>query len=353
MNSLGGYQQGSGGTDAVPSEVGPFSGVWSKPAVWPGDGGYVYFPTNGDSLDAFQRTVTGSGDVSFNFVASTANSGNTFGFGTGTPVVTSNGTTSGSAVLWIIHATGNGLDSQLEAYDPIPANQGSNGTLDEIWSSSFFTSTVFSAPGVDNGVIYVGTKDSTLLGFGLRSTSNPDVAGNNVTFAPTAISQPVTGTATFTASRSTTISSFTLSGSAFAMGSPSSTLPVTLAANQSVSVPITFTPNALGDNPGSLTANATSGAAELTLDGQGVTPTSTFSISPSDVAFEPQLIAGPPTSIGVTFTNTSGSAITDQRIQESDSPLHRVGRSRESVARRGRVAQLHSDVRATWFLRRL
>jgi hypothetical protein len=41
MDSLGGYQQGPTGSDAVPFETGPSGGVWSKPAVWPGDGGYV------------------------------------------------------------------------------------------------------------------------------------------------------------------------------------------------------------------------------------------------------------------------------------------------------------------------
>ena len=45
MNDLGGVGQGPGGTDKVVAEVGPYGGVWSKPAVWGGDGGYVYLPT--------------------------------------------------------------------------------------------------------------------------------------------------------------------------------------------------------------------------------------------------------------------------------------------------------------------
>jgi len=45
MNDLGGVQQGPGGSDRVVGEIGPYGGVWSKPAVWGGDGGYVYLPT--------------------------------------------------------------------------------------------------------------------------------------------------------------------------------------------------------------------------------------------------------------------------------------------------------------------
>jgi len=302
----------------VPSEIGPYGGVWSKPTVWPGDGGYVYVPTagtvgfatNGGSLDVFQRVVNGSGDVSFNLVGATAHSGNTFGYGSGTPIVTSNGMTSGSAVVWIIHATGsNGLDSQLEAFNPVPVNPGSNGTLEEIWSSSFFTSTVFAAPSADNGVVYVGTKDQTLMGFGHLATANPALSGANVRFTSTVVSQSTAATATFTATAPTTVSSFTQSGAAFAMGSPSLPLPASLATGQSISVPITFTPTALGDNPGSITANISGGVAEETLDGQGVSPSATFTISPSEVAFAPQLIGGSPTTIGVMFTNVSGAAI--------------------------------------------
>src|SRR5487761_1927848 len=42
---LGGFQDGPSASDAVPSVVNAGGGVWSKPAVWPGDGGYVYLLT--------------------------------------------------------------------------------------------------------------------------------------------------------------------------------------------------------------------------------------------------------------------------------------------------------------------
>ncbi|MGD0693057.1 MAG: choice-of-anchor D domain-containing protein, partial [Acidimicrobiales bacterium] len=313
QNSLGGYEQGPSQGDDVLSEVQASGGVWSKPAVWPGDGGYVYAPTagtvgfqtNGGSLDVFQRTVTNN-NVSFQLAGATANTGNTFGYGSGTPIVTSNGTTSGSALVWIIHATGpNGLDSQLEAFNPIPVNN----SLEEVWSSAPFGSTVFSEPGVDNGIVYVGTKDSTLMGFGALASPTPALSGTDVSFPATTVSQSVTQNATFTATSPTTVSSFTESGSAYTMGTPSMTLPASLTSGESISVPVTFTPTALGANPGTLTANDTGATSELNLSGQGETATASFTISPTSVNFAPVPIGGTPVTMNVTFTNVSTSAI--------------------------------------------
>ena len=319
QNNLGGFEQGTNpsGSDDVPSEVSASGGVWSKPAVWPTnviDGGYVYVPTagtggfatNGGSLDVFQETVTNTNEVSFQLAGATANTGNTFGFGSGTPIVTSTGTTSGSALVWIIHATGNGQDSQLEAFNPIPVNN----SLEEVWSSLPFTSTDFSEPGVDNGVVYVGTKDDTLMGFGALASSTPALSGAEVNFPATTVSQSVTQNATFTASATTTVSSFTESGIAYTMGTPSRTLPATLSSGQTITVPVTFTPTALGANPGTLTANATGAASEITLNGQGATATAEFTISPPSVDFAPAPIGGSPITTDVTFANVSSSAIT-------------------------------------------
>jgi hypothetical protein len=314
QNNLGGYEQGAGDTDNVPAEVNSSGGVWSKPAVWPGDGGYVYVPTagtagfmtNGGSLDVFQRTVTTDNDVSFQLAGATANTGNTFGYGSGTPLVTSDGTTSGSALVWIIHAAGpSGQDSQLEAFNPIPVNN----SLDEVWSSSTFTSTVFSEPGVDNGVVYVGTKDDTLLGFGALASSTPALSGADVNFPATTVSQSDTENATFTATAPTTVTSFIEAGAGYTMGSPSRTLPASLSTGQSITVPVTFTPTALGANPGTLTANISGATSQINLSGQGETATASFTISPTSAAFAPALIGGSDVTIPITFTNISSSGI--------------------------------------------
>jgi hypothetical protein len=315
QNNLGGYQQGPNDTDDVPSEVGPDGPVWGKPSVWPGGGGYVYIATagtasfdpNGGSLNAFKRTVNSNGVVSFTLAAATADTGNVFGYGSGSPIVTSDGSKPGSALLWIIHAIGpSGLDSELQAYNPIPTAKHS---LEEVWSSTPFTSTVFSQPDVDKGAVYVGTKDQTLMGFGALASRSSALSGRDVTFPATAVSQAITENATFTASRHTTVSSFTVSGS-YSIGQASSALPASLSSGQKITVPVTFTPSSLGTNRGTLTANITGAVSELTLTGQGETPTASFTISPSEAVFPPALIGGPSSKpIPITFTNVSANPI--------------------------------------------
>jgi iron transport multicopper oxidase len=64
-DSLGGVSQGPGGSDNVIQRLGPRGGVWSRPGVWPGDGGYVYIPTSsgtsgGGSLRAHPTRSAGA-----------------------------------------------------------------------------------------------------------------------------------------------------------------------------------------------------------------------------------------------------------------------------------------------------
>ena len=115
--------------------------------------------------------------------------------------------------MWIIHSPGSGgANAQLEAFNPVPVNPGSNGTLEELWSSGTFTASTFSQPAVDNGMLYVGTKDGSVLGFGTLPSSAPAVAGTNLSFPATVVGQSVTMNETFTASAPTTLSSFAIAG---------------------------------------------------------------------------------------------------------------------------------------------
>ena len=66
---------------------------------------------------------------------------------------------------------------------------------------------MFSEPGVGNGIVYVGTKDSTLLAFGALPSTTPALSGSNVSFASTVVSQSTSGAATFTAAAPTTVTS--------------------------------------------------------------------------------------------------------------------------------------------------
>lgn len=331
MDDLGGYQQGASGGDDVESESSTSEGsVWGKAGVWPGDDGYIYYATsgsgplstNGGALEAFQRVDTG-GTLTFSLAGSTSNSGNVFGFGSGSPIITSDGTTSGSALLWVIHTDEpNGGDAQLEAFDPVPVGSpGPSAPLEQVWSSPTFTATVFSEPSVDNGVLYVGTRDGTLLGFGALASSTPALSGSNLTFPTTVVSQSSDLTETFTATVPTTVNSLTVSGAAYSLGAGAPSLPVTLSAGQSLNVPVTFTPDAYGSNEGTLTANITGDTAIVGLSGEGDEASASISISPDDVTFPTQLIAGPSVYAPVTITNVSTSAITVNGIDYPASPF--------------------------------
>ncbi len=172
-DSLGGFETGPGDTDGAVSEYGPAGAagrVWSTAGVWPGDGGYIYIntATNEDTpggLDAYQ--VTGTTTPALTPVLTSPPS---TGFGTSSPVITSDGTTSGSAVLWIVHMDGAGdPGSTLQAYDPVPED----GTLRMIGQWPIGTGTKFNPPGIGGNRVYVGTQDGHILGFGALPTPAP------------------------------------------------------------------------------------------------------------------------------------------------------------------------------------
>jgi hypothetical protein len=102
-DNLGGVAQGPGGTDATVQTVGPYNGVWGHPAFWGGDGGYVYTIPNQGSLSAFKVGASANGLPTLTRVARSVG---TFGYTSGSPVVTSDGTTSGSALVWAIYSGG-------------------------------------------------------------------------------------------------------------------------------------------------------------------------------------------------------------------------------------------------------
>ena len=90
----------------------------STAGAWPGDGGYVYISTDQGAsggpgkLDVYKFMPTTKGVPALRLVG--VSSQNTV-FGTSGPLITSDGTTSGSAVVWIIDA------ATLQAYDAGPS----------------------------------------------------------------------------------------------------------------------------------------------------------------------------------------------------------------------------------------
>lgn len=268
-DELGGYQQGTGQGDQVVQRLGPSGAVFGRPGVWPGDGGYLYIPTSccqngGGNLDVYQYGQTASGDPSLSEVAT---SSDVFGFGSGSPVVTSNGATSGSALVWIIWAANRmGAGGQLRAYDPIPVN----GQPVLRWSAPIGNATNYSTPGVGAGRLYVGTRDGKVFAYGSPVVS--PLGGSGLSFPRTTDgTSSAPQTLTITANKdNVTINTLTSSDpSEFRLGAPSQSLPATLNTGQQITVPVTFGPNHPGAIGGQVTASTNAGDVPFALSGTG------------------------------------------------------------------------------------
>jgi outer membrane protein assembly factor BamB len=163
-DNMGGYQQGPGGGNAVLQELGPFNGVWGHPAAYGGQGGWVYVleSSGGGYLRALSYGLSGTGLPQ---LSSAGTSSESFGYTSGSPLVTSNGTTPGSAVVWVVYASGStesGAGGQLRAYSATPTE----GNLALLWSGKIGKSSKFAVPTAYEGRVYVGTRNGRLLAFG-------------------------------------------------------------------------------------------------------------------------------------------------------------------------------------------
>jgi hypothetical protein len=172
-DNMGGFRQGAGKSDAVLQTLGPFDGVWGHPAVYGGQGGWVYVleSSGGGYLRALSYGVNGQGLPELSDAGQSAES---FGYTSGSPLLTSNGTTAGSAVVWVVYtrssseeAAEKGTGAQLRAYASTPTNS----TLPLLWSAPIGTASKFSVPTAYNGRVYVGTRSGRLIAFGSSSTA--------------------------------------------------------------------------------------------------------------------------------------------------------------------------------------
>ncbi|MEV6926332.1 choice-of-anchor D domain-containing protein [Dactylosporangium sp. NPDC051485] len=296
-DNLGGMGQGPGGSDAslVPA-AGPYNGVWGHPAVWGGDGGYVYQVENQGFLRAFKYGVNGAGLPT---LTSAATSPSTFGYTSGSPVVTSSGTTSGSAIVWAVYSDGStGSNGQLRAYDALP-----NGNQLRLrYSAPIGTATKFVVPATDNGRVYVGNRDGRIFGFGRPTTAA--LTATPTDFGNVAVGATGNATVTVTAARAVRI---TAVSAAAPFGVTAPALPVSLNTGQTLAVPVRFTPTAPGGAAGSLTFTTDAGNVALDLHGNGTQPG--LGATPSALTFG-TVPTGASKTLGVSITNTGTSAVT-------------------------------------------
>lgn len=304
-DSLGGYQQGANGGDAVVQRIGQFGGVWGKAAAWSGDGGYVYMATasggttagaTAGQLNAFKYGVDGSGKPGLTRVASSSDA---FGLSSSPPVVSSNGTTSGTAVVWVVYApNGTGVGAQLRAYRPVPVN----GQMVMLGSWPVGTAAKFNPPLVDGDRVYVATRDGKVLCFG--SPVTVPLSGTPVSFDPTAVGQSATTVATLTAQGALQVTGVSTVGAAFSASAPS--LPVQLQQGDTISVPVTFSPTSVGPAGGSLVVTTSIGTTQVSLSGEGLSQTALLQTNPTAVSLG---------GVAVGQSRTSGAVLTNNGAQ--------------------------------------
>jgi MYXO-CTERM domain-containing protein len=307
-DDLGGYRQGPDGADRILQKLGSFGGVWSKPSVWPGDGGYVYVPVvNGCSVDeqagCLRAFKVGASADGIPMLASVATTSSTFSYGASAGVVTSHGTTSGSALLWTVwSAGGDGTGGQLRAYDAVPQE----GTLALRYLAGIGTSAKFTAPAVGDGRIYVGTRDGHVAGFGVTGAASLRAQG--AVFPPTLVGDDSLSSVQVTTLGAVSIVGLGISGD-FALTAAAPEVPFPVAGGASFSIPVVFRPTSEGPIVGELRITTDSGSFMFPLTGVGQSRVPDLAMSPSIVTFAPIVIGNTSTQT-VTITNVSDASMT-------------------------------------------
>jgi hypothetical protein len=299
-DSLGGFMQGPNSGDAALAVVPLGGSTWSRPAVWPGEGGYVYFTTNGGTSTTghnFQVLKYGTDSQGKPTITLVGKAPDNVGAYSGSPIVTSNGTNAGSALVWMTNQT-----SELRVYDAVPVN----GTLNIRFRDAYGNQAKFTTIGVGAGKVYIGSGDGFLVGYG---AGTPAVSGNPVDFGTVTVGQNKQLTATLTANQNVTVTALSATNGVFTLGAPSRTLPAAMTTGQTLTVPVTFAPTSGTNFSASLniTTNATPGA--VTLIGIGQVSGPQLTATPASVNFG-GVATGTSSSLSVQLKNTGSSTLT-------------------------------------------
>ena len=163
----------------------------------------------------------------------------------------------------------------------------------------------------------------------------------NLRFGSVAVGQSETQNAILTnyGQTSVTISAITPNGAGFSI--PGLTLPSVLAAGQSVSLSVKFSPSSTGRTDGgvTITSNASNTTLELGVRGSGI-GNSVLSASPSSLSFG-QITVGSNTTLPVVMTNTGSSTETLTALQTVGSGYSVSGASFPLVLNKGQGVTLN------------
>ncbi|MFL6061839.1 MAG: ricin-type beta-trefoil lectin domain protein [Marmoricola sp.] len=276
-DDLGGMGQGLGGTDKVVSSI-TGRGVWGRAAAFDGGPGnhYVYTVPSTAPLQAIKVTPNGAGVPTMSVAATSAES---FGFTSGSPIVTSEGADAATALVWIVGVDGgSGSNGRLEAYPAVPPT---TGPWKPVATFPLGTMGKFIQPATDGGRVFLGTRDGRVLGFGSPTTGAITAAPYK--FADQPVGGTEHGTMTLTVNADATITGIAATPpSTFSADAPTPAIGSALHQGDTVSVPVTFAAGAPGTSSGTLAISATTAAGPVA-----------FPFSLSGTATQPGIVAAP------------------------------------------------------------
>lgn len=326
-DSLGGRKQGPKGADKVVAVAGPYRGQWGHPAAFGNttrltrsnagkSADYIYFVGTGEDppgspMQVLRMGLNSAGHPTLTDVAHTPGD---FGFSSGSPVVTSNGTSTSSAVVWEVASTGNYGTGTLEAFSAVPSASCSGAkscSLQQLWSAPLGAAAKFTIPATSDGRVYVGTADR-IDGFGSPHagplTGTAPVAFGQVAVAATSkvknIKVKATGAVTISAVNARSVGSPNpfITGTV-TRGGKKVRLPVRLVKGDTLTVPVSVKPTAPGGVTGSV--NFSTSASNFPVISVALSATGTkpgFYAKPGSLSFDP-IPAGTSETQNLVITN--------------------------------------------------
>ncbi len=303
--NLGGREQGSKNSDNVLFYTKNYGGQYGHPAFFgdtsaltqsnagtkPVANDFMFYVGKNDVMRVFRFGVASNNKPVISDVGS---SSLTYGFSSGSPVVTSNGTDPASAVVWVIQAAdATGTGAELDAYSL--GKLVSNGTtpsactskavcvLKPIWHSQTFTASKFSIPATSNGIIYAGDRNGNVWAWGQAPASAAPLAAATTTLPSTTVNATTSRTVSITARRPTVVTGVSASTGASNAITPASqftigqatltpkgstsahpvTFPVSMTKGDKLSVPVTFRPAAPGTADGTISFRLANGRVRI------------------------------------------------------------------------------------------
>lgn len=155
-NNLGGFKQGSGGTDNIIQTIVGAGSVFGGPGSYPLEGGYIYFTPVGYPTVAYKMGLDSAGKPVFTQVGAT--SANAAGrVGIGIPTITTYKGQPGTGILWISDPS-----AGLQAFNAVPVG----GVLTQINIPATGGLNKFQRPAFGDGRLYTSDSKGNVICLG-------------------------------------------------------------------------------------------------------------------------------------------------------------------------------------------